>query len=1279
MHRGDEGSLRELTGVESAEGNQRLPSADLTPFVPRLIPEWVAEVPDSVHRAIEGTLVFTDLSGFTAMSERLASLGKVGAEELTDHLDAIFSQLITVAGGMGGSMLKFGGDALLILFWRQDHQVRAAWAALEMQRTLDRIGLVATSAGESRLQMTVGAHSGTFDFFLVGTSHRALFVCGPDAAATVRVEAAAEAGEVRLSPDLAGHLDPALLADRSNHYPLLVGAPLLEADVPEVAPWPPGTSAAKFVPAMLRAQLASGIELTEHRQMAVGFLHLSNVDELIIDIGPEATGRHLQDLVTRIQSAFAADDVAFVSTDIYEDGPKIVCATGAVRSFENDEERLLRALREVVDYPSPIDIRVGVNRGHGFCGYVGPSFRRTFAVIGDVVNTAARVMSKAGAGEILATPAVIERSDTVFETVELEPFAAKGKSEPLIAVRVGQISGTRERTQRDLPFVGRQSQMQALELAIFKLRSGQGLVVDVVGEPGIGKTRLVHEVLGAALDVHVAAERCGRYASATPYFPIRTLMADAIGNRTNEEVAELVARTAPELVPYLPLLDLTLGLHLERATEEIEELSGSDRRGKIHEVVAGALRVLVRRPTVWFIDDTHWADSATIELIRHLDGALRDVPLLVCAARRSDGAATSDEIVTVDALADEAAQDLVRSAAGVHLLPQESGRLAERAHGNPLFLIELATAVSQGRDLEQLPDSLEAVLAARIDSLPVSERHVLRQLAVLGGRFARELAEEVVSILPEHGDDTWERLKEFIDTSGAEWQFTQSLVRETAYEGLSFKERRDVHHRAGLSLEQRTRDPLQLCELLSLHFHAANAHPKALDYSDAAGKKAQGAFALAEAAIFYSRCIDAARALADDEALGSALTDLGHMEIDLARYAEAQQHYEESLEIKRSLGNTQGVAAQLSGLGLVARQLGEYDRARSLFEEAVEILKTMPDGKSLSNALRNLGTVSWFQGRYEEAKGSFEEALEEERRNGDEQGIAATLDTLAAVAFALGDLKIARGHVEESLRVHTALGNKPQMALALNNLAGVAFQEGNHDLAREHYEASLELRRELRDRFGIASTLSNLGTIAYFNEQHDVANEQWREALKISREIGDQKGVAQNLHNLSEVADEPIEAMVLCQEALIIRRNLGDLRGVAESLTTMGKLSSQRGNHVTARGRFIEAIGLLQELGNKTGLAECLELIAGTCASAGDAVRAATLLGVVDAMCESMGAARSWASDTRATIESSLREELGTDVYEMTVEVGRSMSLERALQVAQEALGDEPRQEAATA
>ncbi len=174
--------------------------------IPELAIEWAEHEPDRAWRVVDGSLCFADISGFTALAERLALRGRSGGEELVETLSRVFAAMIEIAHDHGGMLLKFGGDALLLFFDGDDHARRAAGAAVEMRRALRKAAELPSSVGPLRLSMSVGIHSGDAHFFLVGTSHRELVVLGPAATAVVAVESAANSGEILLSAATAAAL-----------------------------------------------------------------------------------------------------------------------------------------------------------------------------------------------------------------------------------------------------------------------------------------------------------------------------------------------------------------------------------------------------------------------------------------------------------------------------------------------------------------------------------------------------------------------------------------------------------------------------------------------------------------------------------------------------------------------------------------------------------------------------------------------------------------------------------------------------------------------------------------------------------------------------------------------------------------------------------------------------------------------------------------------------------------------------------------------------------------
>ncbi|HVE91072.1 MAG TPA: adenylate/guanylate cyclase domain-containing protein, partial [Actinomycetota bacterium] len=751
----------------------------LSPYVPRLLLEWGQSQPAEAWREVDATMVFVDVSGFTAMSERLARRGKVGAEEVMAVISTTFEQLLEVAYGVGGGLLKFGGDSLLLFFSGESHAARGCFAAAGMRRTLRTAGRITTSAGKVTLRMSAGVHSGTFHLFLAGNSHRELVVTGPGASATVRAESGASAGEILLSAGAVRAADPRLLGEPREGGRLLGKVP--EAPPPVPAPPVSGESVARvFVPQAIRRHIEGGGAEAEHRTVALAFVKFSGIDTLIASEGPAEVAGRLDQLVTCAQEAADDHEITFLYTDIDSDGGKVLICSGAPRTFDNNEERVLRAVRRVMDSGVPLALRAGIHRGHAFTGDVGPPYRRTYTAMGDVVNTAARVMSHAAPSEILATREALDCSAAEFEAAQTEPFRVKGKSEPLVAWRVGKLAGLRRR-QEDAPspLVGREPEMAPLLWALQSAREGTGGSLAVIGEAGVGKSRLVQELQAGAEGVRTLSVSAEQYQRSTPYHCFGRLLAAALDldARNPEALTERTSALAPELLPWLPLAALVLDVPVEQ-TPEVRRLDDASRAARLRQVVVELMQAALPGPSLLVIEDAQWLDEASRELLRHVE-AQSGRPWLFVVAGRSAAEAAGRTTVKVGPLPHADAAALARSAAQGRLLPAASAALAERSGGNPLFLLELVAASEPGA--EALPDSVEALIASRIDLLPPRDRTLLRTLSVLGASFDAKL---LSTLGDEVGEPSWRRLQGFVRRRGGTFTFTQALFQQVAYEGL---------------------------------------------------------------------------------------------------------------------------------------------------------------------------------------------------------------------------------------------------------------------------------------------------------------------------------------------------------------------------------------------------------------------------------------------------------------------------------------------------------------
>ncbi len=563
----------------------------LKPYVPRLVVSWLRHTPDARHLALDSTLVFVDISGFTALTEHLARRGKIGAELMRDTLDGVFTALLDEAYEWGAGLLKWGGDALLLLFDGPGHEARACRAAWEMQRTIDRVGRLHVSGGTIVLRMSVGIGTGEFHFFMTGSVHRELLIAGPAMSETLAMEVIADAGEIGISPTLASRLDPSVVGQPKESAILLAGAPDAvrhrAPDVGSVADIDIGSA----IPVAARSHVVLQRSEPEHRTITAAFIDLMDTDRLLREIGPDALAEALDERISSIQEEALRYEVPFYETDVGKSSVKALLTAGAPSSTGHDEERMLRALRSIMDRPGIVPMRVGVNTGKVFTGDFGPRYRRAYRVFGDAINTAARVMNKAEAGQILATDIVLDHSRTIFEATPIPPFAAKGKSEPVRASILGQPIGVRQADRGQLPLVGRETELAAIAGLLEQVRFGTGWTVEISGEPGVGKSRLLDEVIARALDFRIIRARCEEYESSTPYFPMRAFVRAVVGvdddtdaNVVAARLADAVTTADPELAKWVPLFGLLVGVDLPH-TRETKALEGRFVPERLAEVV----------------------------------------------------------------------------------------------------------------------------------------------------------------------------------------------------------------------------------------------------------------------------------------------------------------------------------------------------------------------------------------------------------------------------------------------------------------------------------------------------------------------------------------------------------------------------------------------------------------------------------------------------------------------------------------------------------------------
>jgi tetratricopeptide (TPR) repeat protein len=634
------------------------------------------------------------------------------------------------------------------------------------------------------------------------------------------------------------------------------------------------------------------------------------------------------------------------------------------------------------------------------------------------------------------------------------------------------------------------------------VRSGFGTLVELIGEPGIGKSRLAEELREQSADMRVLTVTCEQYASSTPYHPFRSLLHTLLDVHVNGGAAANAAALRdrlhaldPELAPWAPLLAAPLDVEVE-SSPEVDELDPAFRRARLHGVVARMLERLLDSPTLMLVEDVHWMDEPSSQLLRHLGSQLQTHPWLVCTTRRpvAGGFVAAEGTpplpaftLRLEPLPEADAKTLIAAAAGDRSVgDDELDAIATRGGGNPLFLQELAAAEESPDEPDELPENVESLVAARIDRLAPPDRTLLRWASVLGASFAGSLIAEVLSDDPSAASDSeaWERLGEFVERDpevpGA-FRFRHALIRDAAYDGLSYRRRRELHARVAQTIEARAgADTEDVAELLSLHYYRAALDAEAWRHSTAAGRRAQAKWANVEAAEFYRRGLSVVQRVpglppgdvaATWEALGDCLQLSGQFDDAAHAFASARRLR------PKDAGEQVGL---LRKEGALREVMGKYSDALRWYGRGLKAATMLPDARSR--------THHWLRFRLSNAQvrarqGLFDECIKQTRQVVDEALAVEDRQILAPAYLLLHVVHAIRGSPDRkayrgmALPFYEEFGDLSGQAAVLTNLGVEAYYEADWHKALDLYDRSRQLRERLGDVINATRQMSNIGEI----------------------------------------------------------------------------------------------------------------------------------------------------------------------------------------------------------
>jgi class 3 adenylate cyclase/tetratricopeptide (TPR) repeat protein len=1177
-----------------------------------------------------GAALFADISGFTPLTEALTRrLGpRYGAEELTRHLNRVYDALIDEVDRYGGSVISFSGDA--ITCWFDDGSqadpasryaaLRATTCALAMQAAMKPLAVISLLDEETvKLAMKVAIASGPARRFLVGDEAIQLVdtLAGGTLVRMAVAEHHANQGEVVLDATTAAQLGDALQvlewrtgAETGDRFALVGGLAASPAEPPSLlapsAPLPEAQARAWLLPAVYeRISEGLGEILTELRPAVALFLRFDGIDYE----GDDTAGKKLDAFIRWVQSVLVQYEGFLLQLSIGDKGSYLYAAFGAPLAHEDDARRAVSAALDLRAPPPALNfirsVQIGISQGTMRTGPYGGMTRRTYGVLGDEVNLAARLMQHAGPGEVLVSGRVQQAAPGAFAWEPLPPIRVKGKREPVIVARLlGKQHGQAAATFYAGALVGRDAELAQLTHFVQPIFEGRfvGLMY-VYGEPGIGKSRLVYEMRQRLEREPLLkwftcpAEGILRQSLNPFQYFLREYFeqnADSSEEKNKARFDALLDAFIADLQrvdfpPQYAAKALELARELERTRSFLGALAGGLRwEGSLYEQVepklrfentltAGKALILAEslwRPVVLHVEDAHLLDADSELFLKTLTRNVEayHFAVLLTSRYRDDG---SRYTLGVDPDVPQSAIDLnqlspegVRAMAGQVLGSELDGELAaflaDKTNGNPFFVEQLAldlrergllsTTTIPAHDGQEATQVTSLTDRIRVEEVPANIN------AVLVARLDRLAAQikaivQTAAVLGQEFE-VWvlsrmlredERLP--VKVKQAEAEAIWSALNETRY---LFKHAllRDAAYDMQLRARLRELHALAGAAIEQVYADDLAAHAAILAYHwGVAGDTAK-------------------------EAHYSAMA--GQLALRTSAFRDALRYFKRALALlpPDQREETEKRRAALNyGLGEAYIGLGELQEAQPCFQVSLALARARSDRKAAADALSYLGGLALRLGEVEQAEASLQEALLIVREIQDQRALSIILSRLGQIANARGEYVQARQFYEESLPLARAIGDQFTMAIALNALGVVGLMVKTWEEAQHNFEEAQTFFKATGNRPGAVMTLGNLGMVASGLGQHVEAKRLYQDALALSLEIGDRRLKAALLDNLGDAAyvlGDDVQAARDFGESLKLGLETGAIPSALLALAGIARLRARAGDPEQA----LELLGL---------------------------------------------------------------------------------------------------------
>lgn len=816
-------------------------------------------------------------------------------------------------------------------------------------------------------------------------------------------------------------------------------------------------------------------------------------------------------------------------------GDGVLAVFGLPASHENDPERAVRAGLAIRDampnlndhlratHSVQLAVRVGINTGEVVAAS-GSTFDHDF-LISDAVTTAARLQQNVPPDTVVIGERTHRLTKDSIEYRELPPLLVKGKDAPLpVWAAFAPLPESVDVRRITAPLIGRHAEIGLLRHLYDRSRDAHLVhLVTVLGHVGVGKSRLLREFLADVRETNtpplVLRGRSVAFGGQIGYHALLDILRGQAGLLDTDSPNLVRGKISAWLDVLLPDRDdLVDGLLLTFGTGEVADDPSLVRRRLFASWKDLVVGLADARPVILAFEDLHWADDGLLDLIQLFTDAPEGSSLfIICLARpelfdrRADwpGARRNSTNIELPPLRPHEAEQLAAAMSSDALTAEMRQTVAQRAGGNPLFVEELVRMLLEGSAPgAAIPETVQAVITARIDRLPPNERRTLQAAAVIGRAFWPSAISPIAGLPAEGVTETVEALigKELVVTrprsavSGErEFAFRHILTRDIAYAMLPKAQRQRAHAEAAKWLEARAGERSEeVVDILAEHLHLAGDAARAAIYFHRAANKARGLYANVEAIGLFERALqDAAAAGLPAGQLAEIFRDRGDVHQLLGQYETAMADFQRGLVAARQAGDLREEAGLQNRIGLIYHRQLALDEAERHFSSAIALARRAGERLTLGRSLVDLANIAWDRGRMYPTHPALVEGLQLLREMDDLPGLARALNLMCMGQTGAGNGESAIAAAQQALEAARAAGDKSKAATSLSYLSVVYGFLGRYAEALPYAEDAIRLAEEIGDRRRIAYAHFFIGRVLVYWGQ-------WGDAVRhfeLSREM----------------------------------------------------------------------------------------------------------------------------------------------------------------------------------